>query len=50
MSTIPNSAMPHAYVHDEDEDQERAPFTLPSPAVLVAGAVAVIYLVRRALR
>jgi hypothetical protein len=49
MSTIPSSAMPHAYVHD-DEKPERAPLTLPSPAVLAAGAVAVIYLIRRALR
>jgi len=50
MSTIPNSAMPHAYVHNEDQKQERAPLALPSPAVLVAGAVALVYLVRRALR
>ena len=49
MSTIPNSAMPHAYVHDEDQDKDRAP-ALPSPAVLVAGAVALIYLIRRGLR
>ena len=50
MSTIPSSAMPHAYVHDDDQNQESAPLTLPSPAVLVAGALAVVYLIRRALR
>ena len=50
MSTIPSSAMPHAYAHDEEQESERAPLTLPSPAVLVAGAVALVYLIRRALR
>ena len=50
MSTIPSSAMPHAYVHDKDEERERTQLALPSPAVLVAGAVALLYLIRRALR
>ena len=50
MSTIPSSAMPHAYVHDEEDNRERAPLALPSPAVLVAGAVALVYLIRRAIR
>ena len=50
MSTIPSSAMPHAYVHDEDEERERTQLALPSPAVLVTGAVALLYLIRRALR
>ena len=50
MSTIPSSAMPHAYVHDEDDSREREPLTLPSPAVLVAGTLALVYLIRRAFR
>lgn len=48
MSTIPNSAMPHAYVHDEEED--RIPeHTKATHGLFVVGAIAA-YMLYRVLR
>lgn len=48
MSTIPNSAMPHAYVHVEDEGR-RPEQAKASSGVLIGGAIAA-YLLYRFLR
>jgi hypothetical protein len=48
MSTIPNTAIPHAYAHD-DEGDDAAPRPAPSTGMLVGGAV-VAYLLYRILR
>ena len=51
MSSIPNSAMPHAYVHDEEAEDERdaAAQSLP-PAALLIGGAALGYLLYRIIR
>lgn len=53
MSSIPNSAMPHAYVHDEDSEavagRESEAQPLPRAAWLIGGA-ALGYLLYRTIR
>jgi len=53
MSSIPNSAMPHAYVHDEDPEavagRESDAQSLP-PAALLIGGAALGYLLYRIIR
>ena len=49
MSTIPNSAMPHAYAHDEDDDGKREAGSGPSAGLLIGGAIAA-YLLYKVLR
>ena len=49
MSTIPSSAMPHAYAHDEDEDDKREGGSAPSAGLLIGGAIAA-YLLYKVLR
>ena len=44
MSTIPNSAMPHAYAHDEEDDASKR--SAPSTGMLIGGAVAAYVLYR----
>lgn len=46
MSYIPNHAMPHAYVHEEEETETRKQ---PS-ALMIGGAALVGYLLYRILR
>jgi hypothetical protein len=48
MSTIPSSAMPHAYARD-DEESDVEPRSTPSRGMLIGGAVAA-YLLYRILR
>ena len=43
MSTIPSSAMPHAYAHDEEDSGEQ-PKSGPSAGMLIGGAVAAFLL------
>jgi hypothetical protein len=51
MSYIPSHAMPHAYVHDEEEEgRGRKAGAKPSNALLIGGAALVGYLLYRALR
>ncbi len=49
MSTIPNSAMPHAYAHDEEDEDRSETRAGPSTGLLIGGAVAA-YLLYRILR
>jgi hypothetical protein len=49
MSTIPNSAMPHAYVH-EDADTDGARRPLPSAGWLIGGGAVAAYLIYRLFR
>ena len=49
MSSIPNSAMPHTYAHDDEDDGSRKHEGL-STGLLVAGAAVAAYLVYKALR
>lgn len=52
MSNIPSSAMPHAYAHEDDEQEaERgeAQSAMPSAGVLIGGAIAA-YLLYKVLR
>ena len=55
MSTIPSSAMPHTFVHEDDEEfggknkQANAAASGPSAGTLIGGAVAA-YLLYRILR
>ena len=54
MSYIPSHAMPHAYVHDEDEEgserRRREGDAGPSNALKIAGGALLGYLLYRALR
>lgn len=51
MSYIPNHAVPHAYVHDEDEEERsRKADWKPSNALMLGGAALAGYLLYRALR
>jgi hypothetical protein len=50
MSTIPSSAMPHAYAHDEDEQTESQEKSGPSTGLLVGGAAVAAYLLYKVLR
>ncbi len=54
MSYIPSHAMPHTFVHDEDEDtgerRQRAGDAGPSNALKIGGAALLGYLLYRALR
>ena len=52
MSYIPSHAMPHAYVHDEDEDGEarQRRDAQASTALKIGGAALVGWLLYRALR
>lgn len=53
MSSIPNSAMPHAYVHDEESEagSERGSDAQPlPPAALLIGGAALGYLLYRIIR
>ncbi len=49
MSYIPSHAMPHAYVH-EDEDEAARKRQPPSNALKIAGGALLGYLLYRALR
>jgi hypothetical protein len=49
MSAIPSSAMPHAYVHDDEEREDTNAGSGPSKGLLIGGAVAA-YLLYRILR
>ena len=50
MSNIPNSAMPHAYAHDDEEqDDKREVGSGPSAGLLIGGAIAA-YLLYKVLR
>jgi hypothetical protein len=51
MSAIPSSAMPHAFAHDDDDQdaRETSASGAPSKGVLIGGAVAA-YLLYRILR
>lgn len=52
MSTIPNSAMPHAYAHDDEEQDAgrgEVQAAIPSTGMLIGGAIAA-YLLYRVLR
>jgi hypothetical protein len=49
MSTIPNSAMPHAYVHDDEEADDDRRLGAPSAGLLIGGAIAA-YLLYKVLR
>ncbi len=50
MSSIPNSAMPHKFVDEDDEEfgDARTPTDMPAPsaALLIGGAVAAYVLYR----
>ena len=45
MSTIPSSAMPHAYAHDEEEPKPRER-SAPSAGMMIGGAIAAFLLYR----
>ena len=52
MSYIPSHAMPHAYVHDEDESGEsrKRPAGSQPSALMIGGAALLGYLLYRAFR
>jgi hypothetical protein len=53
VSYIPSHAMPHAYVHDDEDETERdrpEAGSRPSNALMLGGAALVGYLLYRALR
>jgi hypothetical protein len=43
MSTIPSSAMPHAYAHDQEDEKPRER-TAPSTGMMIGGAIAAFLL------